>query len=132
MFDEKSFFEPGKTQLNVLGDPLKACSTDPITGFLRDGCCNWHPSDIGFHTVCAIMTEEFLVFSKEMGNDLSTPRPEFQFQGLTEGDSWCLCASRWEEARLAGKAPYVVLESTNIRSLEVCDIKDLTEFKNKK
>jgi uncharacterized protein (DUF2237 family) len=132
MFDEKSFFGPGRSQLNVLGGVLESCSIDPITGFFRDGCCNWHPSDIGSHTVCARMTKDFLEFSKQQGNDLSTPIPEYDFAGLKEGDFWCLCASRWEEARIAKKAPEVVLESTNIKCLEILKIEDLTKYKFKK
>ena len=90
MFDEKEYFDPRKSQLNVNGTTLEPCSSDPLTGFLRDGCCSWDPRDIGSHTVCAIMTTEFLEFSKERGNDLSTPRPEYQFKGLKDGDRWCL------------------------------------------
>ena len=125
MFDEKEYFDPRKSQLNVNGTTLEHCSSDPLTGFLRDGCCNWDPRDIGSHTVCAIITTEFLEFSKERGNDLSTPRPEYQFEGLKDGDRWCLCAARWEEARLAGKAPKVVLEATNIKCLDICDLEHL-------
>ena len=125
MFDEKDYFDPRKSQLNVNGTTLEPCSISPITGFLRDGCCSWDPRDGGSHTVCAIMTDEFLNFSKEKGNDLSTPRPEFQFEGLKDGDKWCLCAARWEEARQAGKAPIVVLQATNIKCLEICKIEDL-------
>jgi uncharacterized protein len=99
--------------VNVLGEPLKACSFDPRTGFFRDGCCNTGPLDRGRHTVCARMTAEFLAFSKARGNDLSTPRPEFGFEGLGPGDRWCLCAERWKEAWLAGKAPKVILASTH-------------------
>ena len=131
MFDEKNFGS-GKSQLNVLGEPLESCSADPLTGFFRDGCCNWHPSDIGSHTVCAQMTGDFLEFSKKMGNDLSTAIPEYGFAGLREGDYWCLCASRWEEARIAGKAPKVVLEATNIKCLEFCDVENLTKYRVKR
>jgi uncharacterized protein len=99
--------------VNVLGEPLKACSFDPRTGFFRDGCCNTGPLDRGRHTVCARMTAEFLAFSKARGNDLSTPRPEFGFEGLRPGDRWCLCVERWKEAWLAGKAPKVILASTH-------------------
>ncbi|MBR9865316.1 MAG: DUF2237 domain-containing protein, partial [Rhodobacteraceae bacterium] len=84
--------------LNVLGEALKPCSTDPMTGFYRDGCCNTGPADHGKHTVCCLMTEAFLAFSKSRGNDLSTPRPEYGFQGLKPGDRWCLCADRWVQA----------------------------------
>ena len=132
MFDEKSFIGAGRSQLNVLGGVLESCSIDPLTGFFRDGCCNWHPSDIGSHTVCARMTKDFLEFSKQQGNDLSTPIPEYDFAGLKEGDFWCLCASRWEEARIAKKAPEVVLESTNIKCLEILKIEDLTKYRFKK
>ena len=102
-----------EAQLNVLGGPLASCSHDPVTGFFRDGCCNTGPLDQGLHTVCAIMTEEFLAFSKAAGNDLSTPRPEFGFDGLSPGDRWCLCAARWAEAEAAGHAPPVILEATH-------------------
>ena len=104
---------------NVLGTELKTCSTEPLTRFFRDGCCNTSSEDHGVHTVCAEMTEEFLFFSKQAGNDLSTSRPEFGFVGLTSGDRWCLCAARWAEAAEAGKAPRVVLESTHERTLEM-------------
>lgn len=103
---------------NVLGTELKECSQKPRTGFFRDGCCNTSNDDLGAHTVCAVMTAEFLLFSKEAGNDLSTPRPEFGFPGLKPGDRWCLCASRWVEAEAEGKAPRVVLEATHERTLE--------------
>ena len=103
---------------NVLGTELKECSQKPRTGFFRDGCCNTNNDDLGAHTVCAVMTAEFLLFSKEAGNDLSTPRPEFGFPGLKPGDRWCLCASRWAEAEAEGKAPRVVLEATHERTLE--------------
>ncbi len=107
------------TALNVLGTPLEACSTAPLTGWMRDGCCNTGAGDHGLHVVCAVMTNEFLSFSKDAGNDLSTPRREYQFPGLKPGDRWCLCAARWEEARVAGFAPSVVLEATHERALEV-------------
>lgn len=105
--------------INVVGEPLKPCSIDPITGFYRDGCCNTGPDDKGRHTVCIEVTEDFLEFSKMRGNDLSTPRPEFGFVGLNPGDRWCLCADRWAEADAYGKAPYVVLQSTHINTLEI-------------
>lgn len=105
--------------INVLGGPLGVCCKHPVTGFFRDGSCNTGPEDLGLHTVCALMTEEFLAYSKAAGNDLSTPRPEFGFPGLAPGDRWCLCAARWLEAREAGMAPQVVLESTHQRTLEV-------------
>ena len=104
---------------NVLGQPLADCSHDPLTGWRRDGCCASDDSDRGNHSVCCIVTEEFLTFSKAAGNDLSTPRPEFQFPGLVEGDQWCVCAARWEEARVAGAAPLVNLAATHGRALEV-------------
>ena len=107
------------TAKNVLGGPLVLCSTDPLTGWHRDGCCNTDAADRGLHTVCAVVTEEFLDFSRRVGNDLSTPRPEFGFPGLKPGDRWCLCAARWEEARRAGFAPEVVLEATHEKTLEI-------------
>ena len=106
-------------QKNVLGRPLASCSTDPVTGWRRNGCCETDDSDVGKHTVCAVMTEEFLAFSAAAGNDLSTPRPEYNFPGLRPGDRWCLCAGRWEEARQAGFAPLVDLEATHEATLEV-------------
>ena len=110
---------------NVLGEDLQPCSTDPMTGFYRDGCCNTGAGDRGVHTVCAEMTEEFLEFSKSRGNDLSTPVPMYQFPGLKPGDHWCLCAARWQEALQAGMAPRVNLQSTHISTLEFCDLADL-------
>ena len=112
-------------QKNVLDSQLQDCGIDPMTGFYRDGCCNTGPGDVGTHTVCAIMTDEFLEYSKSKGNDLITPRPEFDFPGLKAGDSWCLCALRWEEARQAGCAPRVKLTSTNIKTLEMVEFEDL-------
>lgn len=109
-------------QRNVLGTELKTCNTRPMTGFFRDGCCNTSDEDLGAHTVCALMTAEFLEFSKEAGNDLSTPRPEYGFQGLKPGDRWCLCASRWAQAAEEGKAPRVVLEATHERTLEFVEL----------
>ena len=106
-------------QTNVLGTELEDCSIDPMTGFYRDGCCNTGPGDTGTHTVCSVMTDEFLEYSRSKGNDLITPRPEFDFPGLKAGDAWCLCAMRWEEARQAGCAPRVKLTSTNIKTLEM-------------
>lgn len=105
-------------QQNVLGTALQPCSLDPLTGWTRNGCCETDDNDHGVHTVCALMTEEFLAFSRAAGNDLSTPRPEYGFAGLSEGDRWCLCATRWEEARVGGFAPLVVLEATHARTLE--------------
>ena len=112
-------------QKNVLDSELQDCGIDPMTGFYRDGCCNTGPGDVGTHTVCAIMTDDFLEYSKSKGNDLITPRPEFDFPGLKAGDSWCLCALRWEEARQAGCAPRVKLTSTNIKTLEMVEFDDL-------
>lgn len=103
---------------NVLGTPLALCSTDPMTGWQRDGCCNTDAQDQGRHVVCAVVTAEFLAFSQAAGNDLVTPRLEYGFPGLVPGDRWCLCAGRWEEARLAGFAPEVVLEATHAKALE--------------
>ena len=111
--------------VNVLGEALETCSESPKTGFFRDGFCNTCDADQGSHTVCAIMTAEFLAFSKYVGNDLSTPRPEYGFAGLKPGDHWCLCAGRWEQARQAGAAPNVVLAATNMASLNICDLDQL-------
>jgi uncharacterized protein (DUF2237 family) len=110
---------------NVLGGRLAPCSDDPVTGFYRTGCCETGPDDSGSHTVCAVMTEGFLAFSKARGNDLSTPRPEFGFPGLKPGDCWCLCAPRWQEALAAGRAPSVVLAATHEGALLYCDLADL-------
>jgi len=110
---------------NVLGGELQPCSTDPLTGFYRTGCCDTGAEDTGVHTVCAEMTAEFLAFSKERGNDLSTPRPEFGFAGLAPGDRWCVCADRWVEALEADMAPPVVLEATHSSMVEWADLKDL-------
>ncbi len=102
---------------NVLGGRLLTCNRAPMTGFYRDGCCNSGPDDQGVHTVCAVMTDAFLKFSQARGNDLLTPRPEYDFPGLKAGDRWCLCAARWREALDAGAAPMVVLEATHERTL---------------
>jgi uncharacterized protein (DUF2237 family) len=115
--------------INVLGTPLKSCSTDPMTGYFRDGCCNTDESDRGSHVICAEVTREFLEFSKQRGNDLSTPRPEYHFPGLVPGNRWCLCALRWKQAFDAGMAPYVVLESTHINALKYVDIRQLLEYR---
>jgi len=112
---------------NVLGGELQPCSTDPLTGFYRNGCCDTGGEDTGVHTVCVRLTEEFLAFNREVGNDLSTPRPEYGFAGLQPGDQWCLCASRWAEALAAGRAPEVVLEATHAHTLEWVDPKDLRQ-----
>ena len=113
------------TAKNVLGTDLEMCSMDPLTGFYRDGCCNTGQGDFGLHLVCAEVTEEFLAFSKEVGNDLSTPNPMFEFPGLKPGDRWCLCAQRWKQALFAGVAPPVVLASTHISALEFVSIEEL-------
>jgi uncharacterized protein len=110
---------------NVLGQPLAVCGTNPMTGFYRDGCCNTGASDAGIHVVCAVMSREFLQFSRCRGNDLSTPNKQFQFPGLKPGDRWCLCAARWKEAYDAGMAPGVVLEATHISSLEFASLEEL-------
>lgn len=113
--------------LNVFGQPLIACSTNPITGFFRDGCCNTNEEDFGVHTVCIVATTEFLEFSKQVGNDLSTPLPQWGFQGVKEGDKWCLCADRFKEAYDNGKAPKVLLEATNEKTLEIVSMEVLLE-----
>ncbi|RYG90634.1 DUF2237 domain-containing protein [Loktanella sp. IMCC34160] len=111
---------------NVLGGPLTACSMDPLTGFFRDGACNTCAEDAGSHTVCAVMTAEFLAFSKYVGNDLSTPRPEYGFAGLVPGDRWCLCAGRFLQAHDEGCAPQVDLAATHQRALDIVPIEALT------
>lgn len=111
--------------LNVLGQPLEPCSTEPMTGFFRDGCCNTGPMDRGLHTVCATMTAEFLALSKYLGNDLSTPRPEYGFPGLKPGDRWCLCASRFLQAHEEGAAPRVRLAATHQATLAVVPLEVL-------
>jgi uncharacterized protein (DUF2237 family) len=113
--------------LNVLGGPLQACSFDPLTGFLRDGCCSGDGRDLGRHWVCARVTREFLDFSFQQGNDLTTPRPEYRFAGLNPGDRWCLCALRWRDAYEAGVAPPVCLEATHIRTLELIPLEALKQ-----
>lgn len=110
---------------NVLGGSLGLCSAQPLTGWLRDGCCNTDANDFGLHTVCAVMTADFLAFSQARGNDLSTPRPEYGFAGLKPGDCWCLCAARWQEALEAGAAPQVVLSATHAATLAVVALDDL-------
>jgi len=121
-FDPSS---PGKRARNVLGGPLGECSAKPLTGFFRDGCCNTGAQDRGAHTVCALMTKEFLEFSQARGNDLSTPMPDFGFPGLKPGDRWCLCAARWKEAFQAGAAPKVVLTATHERTLDFVSLDEL-------
>ena len=113
---------------NVLGGELASCSTSPMTGFYRNGCCETGPHDTGMHTVCAVMTAEFLEFSKAAGNDLSTPRPEFAFPGLKPGDRWCLCAPRWKEALDAGMAPQLVLEACHEETLAIVPLGVLKDF----
>lgn len=113
---------------NVLGTPLKSCSTDPMTGFYRNGCCDTGAGDDGVHVVCAIMSAEFLAFSRSRGNDLSTPVPHYNFPGLKPGDQWCLCAARWQEAFEAGMAPRVNLEATHMSALEFVSLDDLRKF----
>lgn len=115
-------------QRNVLGGPIAPCSFEPMTGFYRDGCCNTGPGDVGSHTVCAVMTADFLAFSKAMGNDLSTPMPEYGFKGLKPGDRWCLCAPRWKQALDAGMAPKVVLAATQEGALEYATLEELKRF----
>jgi uncharacterized protein (DUF2237 family) len=110
------------TARNVLGEPLASCSTAPMTGFFRSGCCDTGPEDRGLHVVCARVTAEFLAFSRSRGNDLVTPMPAFRFPGLKPGDRWCLCAARWREAYEAGVAPPVVLAATHERALEVVSL----------
>ena len=114
--------------INVLGDALQLCSTDPVTGFFRDGCCDTGPLDHGQHTVCAIMTDDFLAMSKYLGNDLSTPHPEFGFKGLKAGDQWCLCAELFLQAHKGGAAPKVRLHSTHQDSLKVVPLEVLLQY----
>lgn len=111
--------------VNVLGQPLEPCSKDPVTGFYRNGCCDTGPEDAGSHTVCAVMTDEFLAYSKYFGNDLSTPRPEFGFPGLKAGDQWCLCAARFAQAHNEGVAPKIRLDSTHQRALDIVPLEIL-------
>ena len=113
------------TQLNVLGEELQPCSYDPMTGYYRTGCCENHGDDPGMHVVCVRVTDSFLAFSKDAGNDLSTPMPQYGFAGLNDGDQWCLCAARWQEAFEADAAPRVVLAATHVSALEYCNLADL-------
>lgn len=110
---------------NVLGGPLRECSTSPVTGFYRNGCCDTGPEDVGLHVVCAQVTDEFLAFSRSRGNDLAAAAPMLGFPGLRPGDQWCLCAARWKEALDAGVAPPVVLAATHEGALEVVSLEDL-------
>jgi uncharacterized protein (DUF2237 family) len=114
--------------LNVLGQPLVACSFDPLTGFFRDGCCKTNEQDLGSHLVCAIVSNDFLQFSLKRGNDLITPRPEYQFPGLIAGDQWCLCLNRWIEALEANCAPRIKLESSHIKALEKVSLEILEQY----
>lgn len=129
MFDQTP--EQGRrgpsSSINVLGGALQPCSHAPVTGFYRDGCCNTGPEDLGLHTVCVVLTAEFLMFSKSRGNDLSTPLPQYGFPGLKPGDRWCLCASRWKEAFDADAAPLVVLDATHAATLQIVALADLKE-----
>jgi uncharacterized protein len=118
---------PGEER-NVLGGPLEPCGTDPMTGFTRDGSCRSGPDDLGSHTVCAVVSAEFLEMQRQLGNDLGTPRPEFDFPGLRPGDRWCLCAPRWQEALEAGLAPRVVLRATHEGALDYCALADLKRY----
>ncbi|MBK8954824.1 MAG: DUF2237 domain-containing protein [Saprospiraceae bacterium] len=118
-----------KHPLNVFGKPLEPCSTNPLTGFYRDGCCRTGFEDTGQHTVCILADEEFLEYSKSVGNDLSTPRPEYLFPGVKPGEKWCLCALRWAQACDAGKAPLVYLEATNMDVLKDIQFEQLLEHK---
>ena len=113
---------------NVLGGPLTECSNRPVTGFYRDGCCNTGDDDYGAHTVCVLLTREFLEFSRSRGNDLSTPMPDYGFPGLNPGDRWCLCAARWQEALMADAAPKVVLTATHERTLDYVTLDDLKKY----
>lgn len=117
----------GHMPSNVLGGELQCCCMNPLTGFYRDGFCQTGPGDYGLHTVCAVMTEEFLIFSAQRGNDLLTPRPEMSFPGLQPGDRWCLCVERWREAKEAGMAPPVVLEASHASVVEFVSLEELME-----
>ena len=132
MFDqtpEEGGRQPGRApSINVLGGPLVPCSVAPLTGFFRDACCNTGREDVGLHTVCAVMTAEFLAFSKAAGNDLSTPMPQYGFSGLKPGDRWCLCAARWKEALDAGAAPQIVLEATHAVTLQIVPLETLKKY----
>ena len=112
---------------NVLGQPLATCGCEPMTGFYRDGCCNTGPDDLGVHTVCAVVTAEFLATSKRLGNDLSTPMPQYGFPGLKPGDHWCVCAGRWKQALDAGAPCPVILEATHENTLRVVSFETLIQ-----
>lgn len=115
-------------EINVLGKKLEICGCEPMTGFMRNGYCQTNFDDTGVHTVCAVMTEDFLQFSKDAGNDLSTPRPEFGFEGLKQGDHWCVCAGRWFEAYKAGRACPVILEATHEETLAIIPFEVLKKY----
>jgi uncharacterized protein len=115
-------------QKNVLGQPLETCGSPPKTGFYRDGCCNTGPEDLGMHTICCVVTEEFLAVSTHLGNDLSTPMPQYGFPGLKPGDRWCVCAARWLQVQQAGAACPVVLEATHEDTLEIVPFDLLLQY----
>tara|TARA_B100001142_G_C13880921_1_gene479973 strand:- start:184 stop:555 length:372 start_codon:yes stop_codon:yes gene_type:complete len=117
---------------NVFGEPLISCSIKPLTGYFRNGCCDTDNTDAGMHTVCIIVNQKFLLFSKAAGNDLSTPMPQYGFDGLRAGDKWCLCALRWKEALINKVAPKVILEATNEETLNIVSMKDLIKYSHKK
>ena len=117
-----------KKQLNLFNEIIEECSCEPLTGFFRTGCCDTSDQDLGSHTVCALMTEDFLKFSMSQGNDLSTPVPQYNFPGLKEGDRWCLCANRWLEAYEANSAPKIVAKATNIKALEIIPMEIIKRF----
>jgi len=125
---DQSFPRLVTVDTNVLGDPLESCSTDPLTGFYRDGCCTSGPEDVGSHTICAVVTREFLAHQVGVGNDLVTPRPEFGFPGLQPGDRWCVVALRWLQAHQDGVAPPVVLAATNSRVLDLVPLDVLSRY----
>ena len=117
------------SKLNLFGKKLETCSTKPLTGAYRNGCCETGPNDIGTHTVCAIVTDEFLEFSKKMGNDLTKDYPQYNFKGLKDGDKWCLCVSRWIVDHNAGCAPKIILEAANLKTLDYVSFETLLEYK---
>jgi len=117
-----------KSQLNLFHEMIEECSCDPMTGFFRTGCCETADQDLGSHTVCALMTEDFLKFSIQQGNDLSTPVPQYNFPGLKEGDRWCLCANRWLEAYESDSAPAIIAKATNLKALDIIPMEIIKEF----
>jgi len=117
-----------KTQLNLFNEIIEECSCEPLTGFFRTGCCDTSDQDLGSHTVCALMTEDFLKFSIAKGNDLSTPVPQYNFPGLKEGDRWCLCANRWLEAYKSDSAPAIIAKATNLKALDIIPMEIIKEF----